>query len=58
MKPRHLEKSDSGYKVYLYVFYICGFIMLSTLVFGVYVTMTEWMENGTYVMALRRYLGF
>lgn len=50
MKPRHLEKSDSGYKVYLYVFYICGFIMLSTLVFGVYVTMTEWMENGTYVM--------
>ncbi|EIJ65167.1 hypothetical protein BD31_I1632 [Candidatus Nitrosopumilus salaria BD31] len=50
MKPRHLEKSDSGYKVYLYVFYICGFIMLSTLVFGVYVTMLEWMENGTYVM--------
>ncbi|BDQ29970.1 MAG: hypothetical protein K5798_00640 [Nitrosopumilus sp.] len=50
MKPRHLEKTDSGYKVYLYVFYICGFIMLSSLVFGVYVTMIEWMENGTYVM--------
>lgn len=50
MKPRHLEKSDSGYKVYLYIFYICGFIMLSSLVFGVYVTMIEWIERGTYVM--------
>ncbi len=50
MKPRHLEKTDSGYKVYLYIFYICGFIMLSSLVFGVYVTMIEWIENGTYVM--------
>jgi len=50
MKPHHLKKSDSGYKVYLYIFYICGFIMLSSLVFGVYVTMIEWIENGTYVM--------
>ncbi|MCV0410781.1 hypothetical protein [Nitrosopumilus sp.] len=50
MKPRHLEKTDSGYKVYLYIFYICGFIMLSSLAFGVYVTMIEWIENGTYVM--------
>ena len=50
MKPRHLEKTDPGYKVYLYIFYICGFIMLSSLVFGVYVTMIEWIENGTYVM--------
>ena len=50
MKPRHLEKSDPGYKVYLYIFYICGFIMTSSLVFGVYVTMIEWIENGTYVM--------
>ena len=50
MKPRHLEKTDLGYKVYLYIFYVCGFIMVSSLVFGVYVTMIEWMENGTYVM--------
>ena len=50
MKPRHLEKTDAGYKVYLYIFYICGFIMASSLVFGVYVTMIEWIENGTYVM--------
>ncbi len=50
MKSRHLEKTDAGYKVYLYIFYVCGFIMASSLVFGVYVTMIEWMENGTYVM--------
>ncbi len=50
MKPRHLEKTDAGYKVYLYIFYVCGFIMASSLVFGVYVTMIEWIENGTYVM--------
>jgi len=50
MKPHHLEKSDAGYKVFLYVFYVCGFIMVSTLVFGVYLTMEEWMKNGTYVM--------
>jgi len=50
MKPRHLEKTDAGYKVYLYIFYVCGFIMASSLVFGVYITMIEWMENGTYVM--------
>jgi len=50
MKPNHLEKSDTAYKVYLYIFYVCGFIMVATLVFGVYVTMVEWIENGTYVM--------
>ena len=50
MKSHHLEKSDVGYKVFLYVFYVCGFIMILTLVFGVYITMEEWMKNGTYVM--------
>ena len=50
MKPHHLEKSDSAYKVFLYLFYICGFIMAASLVFGVYITIIEWMENGTYVM--------
>jgi len=50
MNQRHLEKSDAGYKVYLYIFYVCGFIMVSSLVFGVYITMIEWMEHGTYVM--------
>ena len=50
MKSRHLERTDPGYKVYLYIFYVCAFIMVSSLVFGVYVTMLEWMENGIYVM--------
>lgn len=50
MKPQHLEKNDPSYKVYLYIFYVCGFIMAASLVFSVYVTTLEWMENGTYVM--------
>lgn len=50
MNQHYLEKSDAGYKVYLYIFYICGFIMVSSLIFGVYITMIEWMKNGTYVM--------
>ena len=50
MKSRHLEKTDLGYKVFLCIFYVCGFIMASSLVFGVYVTTIEWIENGTYVM--------
>ncbi len=50
LKPRHLEESDPSYKVFLYIFYVCGFIMVSSLVYGVYVTMIEWMEHGMYVM--------
>jgi len=50
MKPRHLQETDTGYKVFLYIFYVCAFIMLSILVFGVYSMTTEWLENGTYVM--------
>jgi hypothetical protein len=50
VKSQHLEKSDIGYRVFLYVFYVCGFIMVSTLIFGIYITMIEWIENGKYVM--------
>ena len=50
MNQPHLEKSDAGYKVYLYIFYVCGFIMVSSLVFGVYITMIDWMTDGMYVM--------
>jgi hypothetical protein len=50
MKSRYLGKKDANYKVYLYIFYVCGFIMVASLVFGVYVTTIEWIENGTYVM--------
>ena len=50
MKSRHLENTDPGYKVFLYIFYVCGFIMTASLVYGVYVTTIEWIQNGTYVM--------
>lgn len=50
MVTSHLERTDPSYKIFLYIFYVCGFIMASSLVYGVYVTTAEWMENGTYVM--------
>lgn len=50
MKSQHLERDDPAYKVYLYIFYVCGFIMVTSLIFGVYVTTMEWIENGKYVM--------
>ena len=45
-----LEKDQSGYKVYLYIFYICGFIMISITFYGIYGMTQEWQKNGTYVM--------
>ena len=50
MKSSHLNESDRAYKVYLYIFYVCGVIMVSITVFGVYAMLEEWEENGTYVM--------
>ncbi len=50
MKARHLEETDTAYKIYLYIFYVCGVIMVSITVFGVYSMMDEWGKNGTYVM--------
>jgi len=50
MKARHLEKTDTAYKIYLYIFYVCGVIMVSITAFGVYAMMDEWWKNGFYVM--------
>ena len=50
MKTRHLQEKDTEYKIFLYVFYVCGFLMVSILIYGVYAMMLEWEENGTYVM--------
>ena len=50
MESRHLQETDVGYRVFLYVFYVSAFIMLSVLVYGTYAMITEWLENGTYVM--------
>lgn len=46
----HLQESDSGYKVFLYVFYVCAFIMASITAYGAYAMIQEWQEKGTYVM--------
>lgn len=50
MKIGRLQETDAAYKVYLYIFYLCAVIMAASFAYGVYVTMAEWMENGTYVM--------
>ena len=50
MKTRHLNESDKAYKIYLYIFYACAFIMASITAFGVYAMIEEWEKNGTYVM--------
>lgn len=46
----HLQKTDPGYKVYLYIFYACAFVMLSIMAYGTWAMLVEWQEKGTYVM--------
>ena len=50
MERRHLQETDTGYKIFLYIFYVCGFLMISITVYGFYAMYVEWTENGTYVM--------
>lgn len=50
MKVNHLQQNDKAYKIFLYIFYVCGFMMLSILAFGIWAMYTEWVEKGTYVM--------
>jgi hypothetical protein len=46
----HLQESDTGYKIFLYVFYVSAFIMCSITIFGFYAMIQEWSTKGTYVM--------
>lgn len=46
----YLEKDQTEYKVYLYIFYVSATIMFSIFVYGVFAMLDEWAENGTYVM--------
>ena len=46
----HLNEHEAGYKIFLYVFYACAVIMASITAFGVYATLDEWSQKGTYVM--------
>jgi len=50
MKPRHLQESERGYKIFLYIFYVCAFLMASITGYGAYAMILEWQQNGTYVM--------
>jgi len=50
MERRHLQKTDTGYRIFLYIFYVCGFIMASITAYGIYAMYVEWEQNGTYVM--------
>jgi len=50
MKVNHLQQNDKAYKIFLYIFYVCGFMMLSILAFGIWAMYSEWVEKGTYVM--------
>lgn len=50
MERRHLQETDTGYKIFLYIFYVCAFLMVSITAFGFYAMIVEWAENGTYVM--------
>lgn len=50
MERRHLQETDSGYRVFLYIFYACAFIMASITAYGTYAMIAEWEENGIYVM--------
>jgi len=46
----HLQENDTGYRIFLYVFYISAFIMCSITIFGIYYMIQEWSTKGTYVM--------
>jgi len=46
----HLHKEQSGYKIFLYIFYACAFIMGSITFYGIYGMFEEWQKNGSYVM--------
>ena len=50
MESAHLQEKDTGYKVFLYIFYVCAFMMASITAYGAYAMIVEWQEKGTYVM--------
>ena len=50
MESAHLQEKDTGYKIFLYIFYVCAFIMTAITAYGTYAMIDEWQENGIYVM--------
>lgn len=50
MKVHHLQETERGYRIFLYIFYICAFMMASITVYATYAMIVDWQKNGTYVM--------
>jgi len=50
MKVNYLRENETGYKVFLYIFYACSFLMLAITAYGIYAMLQEWSARGTYVM--------
>lgn len=50
MQVHNLQETDTAYKVFLYIFYGCAFIMASITAYGIYAMLTELDKTGTYVM--------
>lgn len=48
MKVLHRDVIE--YKIFLYIFYTCIFIMATIAIYGIYEMSEEWQKNGTYVM--------
>ncbi len=50
MEVHHLQENERGYRIFLYIFYVCAFLMASIMVYGTWAMLEEWNEKGTYVM--------
>jgi hypothetical protein len=50
MKVHHLQENESGYRIFLYLFYACAIMMSSITFYAIYATLQEWQEKGTYVL--------
>lgn len=50
MKVRHLQENEQGYRIFLYIFYVCAVMMASITAYAIYAMLDEWSEKGTYVM--------
>jgi len=50
MMETNIQKTDSGYKIFLCIFYISSFIMTAIMLYGIFHMFTEWQEKNIYVL--------
>ncbi len=50
MESDHLQEHDRSYRMFLYIFYVASFMMVSIAAYGALMMYEEWQKNGTYVM--------